>query len=48
MRLVEKFSPVSWKNDIKMVLQTVGWIDLAEDGDKWWGLVDTVMNLRVP
>jgi hypothetical protein len=25
-----------------------GWIDLAEDRDKWLALVDAVMNLRVP
>jgi hypothetical protein len=24
------------------------WIDLAEDRDRWWALVNTVMNLRVP
>jgi hypothetical protein len=26
----------------------VDWIDLAQDGDQWIGLVNTVMNLRVP
>jgi hypothetical protein len=34
-------------------LQDVGlggidWIDLAEDRDKWWALLNVVMNLRVP
>jgi hypothetical protein len=24
------------------------WIDLAEDGEEWRALVNTVMNLRVP
>ena len=26
----------------------VDWIDLAQDGDEWRTLVNTVMNLRVP
>jgi hypothetical protein len=26
----------------------VDWIDLAEDRDRWWALVYTVMNFRVP
>jgi len=36
-----------------MDLQEVGfgdmdWIDLAQDGDRWWALVNVVMNLWVP
>jgi hypothetical protein len=42
-----------WANKVKMDLREVGWggmdwIDLAQDRDKWWALLSTVMNLRVP
>jgi hypothetical protein len=37
-----------WGDNIKMDLQEVGWIDLAQDRDRWRALVNTVMNLRVP
>jgi hypothetical protein len=42
-----------WKNNIKMDLREIGWggvdwIDLAQDGDQWRALVNTVINLRVP
>ena len=41
-----------WEDNIKMDLQEVGcggmdWIELAQDRDRWWALVSTVMNLRV-
>jgi len=26
----------------------VGWIDLDEDRDKWWTLVNAVMNRQLP
>jgi hypothetical protein len=36
-----------------MDLQKLGsggmdWIDLAEDRDRWWALVNVEMNLQVP
>ena len=42
-----------WKDNIKMGLQEVGcegvdWFDLAQDRDRWRGLVNAEMNLRVP
>jgi hypothetical protein len=42
-----------WVDNIKMNLRDTGWddmdwIDLAQDRDQWKGLVNTVMNLRVP
>ena len=42
-----------WEDNIKMDLQEVGgacgvWMELAQDRDRWWALVITVMNLRVP
>ena len=42
-----------WEDNVKMGLQGVGcggmgWIDLAQDRDRWRTLVNTVMNLRVP
>jgi len=42
-----------WKDNIKLDLQAMGcggldWIELALDRDRWWALVNAVMNLRVP
>jgi hypothetical protein len=37
-----------WEDNIKMDRQEVGWIDLAQDRDRWRALVNAVMNLRVP
>ena len=42
-----------WEDNIKMDLKEVGgdcgdWMELAQDRDRWWALVSTLMNLRVP
>jgi hypothetical protein len=41
-----------WEDGIRMDLRETGWgsvdwIQLAQDRDRWRGLVNTVMNLRV-
>jgi hypothetical protein len=40
-----------WKENIKAYLQGVGcggmdWIELAKNTERWWALVNAVMNLR--
>jgi hypothetical protein len=42
-----------WEDNIKMDLGDIGfgdvdWIRLAQDGNRWRALVNTVMSLRVP
>jgi hypothetical protein len=42
-----------WEDNIKMDLQEVGgacgdWMELAQDRERWWALVSTVRNFRVP
>jgi hypothetical protein len=42
-----------WKGNINLGPQGIGWeemdwIVLAECRDRWWDLVNAVMNLRVP
>jgi len=42
-----------WEDNIKMDFQELGcggvdWIELAQDRDRWWALVNVVMNLWVP
>jgi hypothetical protein len=41
-----------WEDNIKIDLREIGWggmdwINLAQDRDRWWALVNAVMNLRV-
>ena len=35
-----------WEDNIKMDLQEVDWMKLAQDRDRWRALVSTVMNFR--
>jgi hypothetical protein len=41
-----------WEDGIRMDLREIGlggmdWIRLAQERDRWWGVVSAVMNLRV-
>jgi len=40
----------SWKDNIKMDVrcESMDWIDLAQDRDRWRVLVNVIMNLLVP
>jgi hypothetical protein len=53
LSLLDVRARARWEDNIKMDLQGVGcggmdWIELAQDRDRWWALVNAVMNLRVP
>jgi hypothetical protein len=45
-----------WEDNIKVDLRKwsggvgwgMDWINVAEDKDRWWGLVNAVVNLHVP
>jgi hypothetical protein len=41
-----------WEDNIKMDFQSrmesMDWIDLAQNGDRWQALADAVMNLQFP
>jgi hypothetical protein len=42
-----------WEENIKMDIQEVGWggmdwLELAQGRDRWWTLVNMVLNLWVP
>jgi hypothetical protein len=37
-----------WEDNIKMDFIEVGWIDPAQDRDRWRAFVKTIMYLRVP
>jgi len=42
-----------WEDNNKMDVQEVGcigrdWIELAQDMDRWWALVNVIMNLGFP
>jgi hypothetical protein len=42
-----------WEDNIKMDLPRSGmggmdWIDMAQDRDRWWAVVNAAMNLWVP
>jgi len=42
-----------WEDNVKLDLQEVecggtDWIHLAQDRERWWALVNVVMNLRFP
>jgi len=40
-RILLKWIFLKWEGDM-------GWIELAQNRDRWWDLVNVVMNLQVP
>jgi hypothetical protein len=38
---------IRWEDNIKKDLKDVGGIDLVQDRNRWWAVVNAVMNLRV-
>jgi hypothetical protein len=43
----------SWEDSIRLDIREIGWewvdwMHVTQDRDQWRGLVNTVMNLRVP
>jgi hypothetical protein len=47
-----KFIRRGWEDNIKMDLREIGWggmdwIDMAQHGDQWRALVNTVVNSRL-
>jgi hypothetical protein len=34
--------------DLREIGEAMSWMHLAQDRDKWWAVVNTVMNLKVP
>ena len=41
-----------WEDTIKMYVQAVGWImkwsELIKGRDRWWAIVNAIMNLQFP
>jgi len=40
-RIILKLTYKKWDGGID-------WIDLAKNGDRWWAVVNAIMNLRIP